>query len=460
MFSATAGVSIKMPFRLELDNVGVTGKVGGSSSGNINVKLVNSDSTDWETLTVTTHFTVEELSLGDYVLTLLSGINDTEGFLEILIWDNNSEDTFKTERYVFNIRESVSSKFTNVIYTNHVNGTASTDFPYGTRKFPTKDLEDAISISNSNDIETIRVSTGIGASDSLSGSPAIDSKSLIGEGFASVDFNSSVTRFSIIENIEISGSDFGAGSLSNTFKNCKINNIGLSYDSTFLDCIFKAGTAFSFLAGGDNNYLLNCLFRRNATFDATNSKATLVNCGGGLEITNNTSGDIYLFGFKGDIVVDSSCTGGTIYIIGGSGKISDSSGAGCTVDVNGFLKGAGDATEDKQDAILVDTGATGALVSSIDSNVSGNSIGIYNNGVAINTIDGKVDTIDTNVDSIKADQLTHDNFVDFSNSEVLSRTTEGNPSQYEIGSGANKKTVDATYADIGGVEKVKKEVVS
>jgi len=45
------------------------------------------------------------------------------------------------------------------------------------------------------------------------------------------------------------------------------------------------------------------------------------------------------------------------------------------------------------------------------------------------------------------------------NKEVLTRTSAGNPKTYKVGTGANEKTVEATYTSVEGVEKVSKEEV-
>ena len=65
---------IKLPLRLEVSTADVTG-VGGSS---LTVKFANRESTDWETLN-DAEFTLDELSEGDYTLTVPASANDTIG---------------------------------------------------------------------------------------------------------------------------------------------------------------------------------------------------------------------------------------------------------------------------------------------------------------------------------------------------------------------------------------------
>lgn len=489
MFSQTIGVSIAIPFRLALAGVGVTGKSGGSSAGDINVKIANKDSADWEALTVSTHFTINELSEGDYTLTILAAVNDTEGHLRVKIWDNNSEATFETKQYVINIREKKSSKFENAVYADYTNGTESTNFPYGTIKFPTKKFADANTIADANYLNTIFIQKD----ETLSTNPVVNTKRIKGEGLPAFGVNSARFNNCILENLYLNSGTFNSSSESNIFKTCVILGLTLPNKSHFIDCIFASSNAFSF---NDPYYshLLNCSFRNNAKYSANGSgDIYFTNCGGDLEIQNLTVGTIYLFGFNGDLTLAASCTGGTINIIGGSGKITDNS-AGTTVNQNGFSIGAGDATLAKQDAILANTGATGALVSDINITTQGNATGIYNNGVDINqvksdvavvdanidvmgvtvtAIDSKVDIIDTNVDdvladtadmqprvvSIESDTLKRDTYVDFLNKTVVTRNATGDPSQYEVGTGGNKEIIDVTHVAVGVIEKADTETV-
>lgn len=363
MFDATAGINIKMPLRLELGDVGVTGKVGGASAGNINVKLVNSGSTDWETLTVATHFTIEELSLGDYVITLLPGINDTAGFLEILVWDNNSEATFKTERYVFNIREFKSSINDDSIYIDSFNGVDSAVHPYGSIAYPAKTLTNAVSICGSKELSTIKL---IGDEntlyDYLGGSLLY--KTILGKPMRKslLDLGAVQVYRSNIRKCLIRGI-MSSNSLESQYEECDTWGTMTLYNRNILNTCRVSHTITLVMATEPTTFF-NCRFATSTggqvglSLGGTSVIAIINNSSGNVLLEDVVAGSVYLFGFNGDITLDSSCTAGTIHIVGGSGKITDNSGAGCTVNIDGFLVGdgvGGDATLANQETLITTT---------------------------------------------------------------------------------------------------------
>lgn len=100
MIELRKDVDISIPFRLETTaGVGVT----GLTAALLTIKLANKDSADWEVLTPVTHYTVNELSEGDYTLTILAGVNDTYGHLRIKISDEDSSATAVTRQYTMGI---------------------------------------------------------------------------------------------------------------------------------------------------------------------------------------------------------------------------------------------------------------------------------------------------------------------------------------------------------------------
>ncbi len=95
------GVNVDLPIRLELLGADVTGKV----AADLTVQIANSDSTDWELQTATTHYTLNELSTGDYTLTLLAVRNDTIGHLRFKIACTGAD----TKQYVVFVSENLVS---------------------------------------------------------------------------------------------------------------------------------------------------------------------------------------------------------------------------------------------------------------------------------------------------------------------------------------------------------------
>jgi len=98
MLDFAKGVDVVFQIRLETsEQADVTGKV----VGDITLRLMNADSADWELQTATTHFTLTEMSLGAYKLTLLAARNDTFGGLYFQVECAGCED----KRYGFSISD-------------------------------------------------------------------------------------------------------------------------------------------------------------------------------------------------------------------------------------------------------------------------------------------------------------------------------------------------------------------
>ena len=102
MFDAKINTNVSFPMRLEnTDGDGVEGLTGAE----LTILLANDESADWEQLTDTTHYTLNELSEGDYTLIILSGVNDTFGPMRIKVTDDDSLATVVMKQYVANITE-------------------------------------------------------------------------------------------------------------------------------------------------------------------------------------------------------------------------------------------------------------------------------------------------------------------------------------------------------------------
>jgi len=220
-------------------------------------------------------------------------------------------------------------------YQNHVvfnsAGQAGTLVPIGTRATPSNNFPDAIAISNALGIRRIQMAT----SGSLLGGVVATGKVFIGDN-PTVDSLDIRTMAEVsdcsFENLTISGTLDG----NNIFKNCIINNInyvnGLLQECAITGTIAVDGTAqcniincWSGSAGVEDDQLV--------TIDmggAGNSLA-LRNYAGGLRLTNYTGGGAITLDFSsGRVIIDASCTGGTIGIRGIC-DVTDNSSAGCTL---------------------------------------------------------------------------------------------------------------------------------
>lgn len=98
MISFEKGQDIVIPIRLEdIDGDGVT----GLATADLTVKVANKDSADWETLlSDDSQFLLNELSEGDYSLTILAAVNDTYEHLRIKVEDEDSAATAVVKQYV------------------------------------------------------------------------------------------------------------------------------------------------------------------------------------------------------------------------------------------------------------------------------------------------------------------------------------------------------------------------
>ena len=220
-------------------------------------------------------------------------------------------------------------------YQNHVvfnsAGQAGTAIPIGTRSTPVNNFVDAISIADRLGIRRIQMAT----SGALGAAAAAEGKVFVGDN-ATVDFltirNSAQVSDCSFENLTVQGTLDG----NNIFRNCTLSTItyvnGLLQECSLTGTISVDGTAqaniincWSGTAGIEDNQLVTI------DMGGGGNSLALRNFSGGLKLTNYTgSGAITLDFASGRVVIDATCTGGTIGIRG-IASVTDNSGAGCTV---------------------------------------------------------------------------------------------------------------------------------
>ena len=220
-------------------------------------------------------------------------------------------------------------------YQNHVvfnsAGQAGTAIPIGTRSTPVNNFVDAISIADRLGIRRIQMAT----SGALGAAAAAEGKVFVGDN-ATVDFltirNSAQVSDCSFENLTVQGTLDG----NNIFRNCTLSTItyvnGLLQECSLTGTISVDGTAqaniincWSGTAGIEDNQLVTI------DMGGGGNSLALRNFSGGLKITNYTgSGAITLDFASGRVVIDATCTGGTIGIRGVA-SVTDNSGEGCTV---------------------------------------------------------------------------------------------------------------------------------
>jgi len=134
------------------------------------------------------------------------------------------------------------------------------------------------------------------------------------------------------ENLTVNGVLDG----NNIFKNCTVNDVnyvnGLLQECSLTGTISVDGTAqaniincWSGTAGIEDSQLVTI------DMGGGGNSLALRNYSGGLKLTNYTgSGALTLDFASGRVIIDATCTGGTIGIRG-IASVTDNSGAGCTV---------------------------------------------------------------------------------------------------------------------------------
>ena len=210
-------------------------------------------------------------------------------------------------------------------------GQAGTSIPIGTRATPVDNFADAISISNTLGIRRIQMAT----SGALGASAAAQGKVFAGDNptvdFLTIRASANVTDCSF-ENLTVQGTLDG----NNIFRNCTLSTInyvnGNLQECSLTGTISVDGTAqaniincWSGTAGIEDNQLVTI------DMGGTGNSLALRNYSGGLKLTNYTGGGAISLDFSsGRVLIDATCTGGTIGIRG-IASVTDNSAAGCTV---------------------------------------------------------------------------------------------------------------------------------
>ena len=220
-------------------------------------------------------------------------------------------------------------------YQNHVvfnlAGQAGTAIPVGTRSTPVNNFPDAISIANRLGIRRIQMAT----SGTLLGGAVATGKVFIGD-------NQTVDSLNIRTSAEVSDCSFEELAVSgildgnNIFKNCTVADVnyvnGLLQECSLTGTVSVGGSAqaniincWSGTAGIEDDQLVTI------DMGGGGNSLALRNYSGGLKLINYSgSGAITLDFASGRVVIDATCTGGTIGIRG-IASVTDNSAEGCTV---------------------------------------------------------------------------------------------------------------------------------
>jgi hypothetical protein len=297
------------------------------------------------------------------------------------------------------------------VHCNTTLGVASTTSPYGRAKTPTKNIDDAVTIADANNLTHIKV-TQVNSNITLTNATAKlfeESMGTIGTGYHHMlllpSANSCLFKYFYVSPGHINVS-------CNTFDKCRINSSSMfGATNVLLDCIFDSS-----FSSEDGINIVRGMFNDTTytpTTVSTYLKGSLYDCQGNLIIDSLiANGPINVSGHNGKITINALCSTGTIKIYGGSGTIITAHTGTCTVYYND---------------ILIPTGTT------------------LNIPAKVNDLDGYGELV-----TVFKDILF--------NRTVLNRHSDGKPQVIAIGTGGLRGTVTTTQDGYGG--KIQTEILS
>lgn len=224
------------------------------------------------------------------------------------------------------------SSFNGYVAIDQVSGTAGTEFPAGTLQQPVDNITDAITIANERGFSTFKI---IGDA-TFGASPSLDGWAFIGNNRAqtTITFSSADTG-----DISVRDSTFSGGMNGAVYaENCSIGTvtgIGCTTNTTDIrNCSFTGDITLR----SDNNksiHITNCASVKSTpvVLDANGTTGNIYihNFFDRLTIKNVTQNiDIHFSGAGSELIIDSSCTNGTIEVHGDT--LVEDNGVGTTVE--------------------------------------------------------------------------------------------------------------------------------
>lgn len=214
------------------------------------------------------------------------------------------------------------------VYYQQSSGNSGVTFPNGTARKPVDDIDDAVSIANTEKFGTVEINKGSTFSDAAS------DKTFIGRGGhinTSADLGGQAITSCRFESLRMEGSTAG---VENVYDKCLMNggsSADLGDDSTIIDCLFPLN--WDVRSGHIN---IRPTFQTGITIDCTNlgtGTAEIYNGKGIVNIDNlTTAGTLNIFGFEGRISIGGVMSGGTINIFGGEKVEVLGGGNGVTIN--------------------------------------------------------------------------------------------------------------------------------
>lgn len=295
-------------------------------------------------------------------VTFMSGC--TNGFADIrgvgYITDK-STGTFRVKRE--GQLQSTPYYYNETIIIDTINGKTGNMYPIGTIDNPVNNLTDALYLLNKYKLNTIRII----------GSLLIDN----GENISDITFTANnnegnlltitnaITNNTYINNLTVNIVQSGTCQ----YLTCTILNID-NFDGSIKDSLIIGNIK---LSGNNTNYITNCnTYTTNINsyinISVNDKKLNIIKCSGFYKILDKANSDTIIIDINnGQLLVDNTCTNGTIYI-NGIGNLIDNSNSGCTV-INKLLNNdqITDHVWDEQISEHQLTGSTGYALNNISS---------------------------------------------------------------------------------------------
>jgi len=241
------------------------------------------------------------------------------------VWDEPIKDHLDHETFG---HEMYHQAYDNKVVIDVINGSAGTLYPIGTHEYPSNNLADSLIIANIHEFPYIYIdgTLTISGGEDISGF-TLTSASSFGNVVIVTD---AITNNTYFENLTVSGTMNG----SVRYTTCVLGDIN-EYDGGSKNCLLTGNID---IVGTGANYFTECdTYITDPTqpkeISVNNTLVNLIRCRGGYKITNKTSvSTLAIDMVGGTIIVDSTCTAGSVFI-GGITEVTDNSSVGCVVDI-------------------------------------------------------------------------------------------------------------------------------
>lgn len=239
------------------------------------------------------------------------------------------------------VQKSASTALRSVVYRvgtvtlDTASGTAGVGFPIGSHFQPSSNLADALTIMGYGNVDTLILNTSvtIGAAQDIS---KLLLKTIGRMGIDVVLDAGCTANQTTFRNVNLFGEFSGA--CTTLVEDCSIGTLA-NFQGVMNNVAFNQGSEISFstwatiiqgTAGGEPT--------NEVEFAVNGAILNISQWTGNLKLTNKTGVNRTIVNCSsGNIIIDSSCVAGTIQLLGTGYLEADNSGAGCTVDTEGFI---------------------------------------------------------------------------------------------------------------------------